>query len=456
VVAVKLTFAGAAGTVTGSRFLLQDGRRAFLVDCGLFQGYKQLRLRNRQPLPLAPRRIGAVILSHAHLDHSGWLPLLVRDGFRGPIHATQATRDLCAILLRDSAHLQEEEARFANRHGYSRHEPAEPLYTVEDAERALGLFQPLAFGDELDLGDDLRAVLQPAGHLLGAASVRLQRRGRSLVISGDLGRTEDPIMRAPARFEGADWLLLESTYGNRHHAPDDTEQTLARVIREAAGGGGSVLIPSFAVGRAQVVMLALARLKARGAIPNLPVFLDSPMAIDATSLYRRHRRLHRLSAADCRAMCSVATLVNSPDQSKALAQLRMPSVIIAASGMATGGRVLHHLKSMAPDPRNRILFVGYQAAGTRGAHLVAGATEVRIHGAWHPVRAAVSRIDGWSAHADADELIAWAATARRAPQRMWLVHGEPEAADTLRQRLEERLGWTVEVAEHMASVDIDL
>jgi metallo-beta-lactamase family protein len=453
---VKLTFAGAAGTVTGSRFLFQDGRRAFMVDCGLFQGYKQLRLRNRQPLPLAPRRIGAVILTHAHLDHSGWLPLLVRDGFRGPIHATEATRDLCAILLRDSAHLQEEEARFANRHGYSRHQPAEPLYTVEDAERALALFQPLAFGEELDLGDDLRAVLQPAGHLLGAASVRLQRRGRSLVISGDLGRTEDTIMRAPARFEGADWLLLESTYGNRRHAPDDTEQTLARVIREAAGGGGSVLIPSFAVGRAQVVMLALARLKARGDIPDLPVFLDSPMAIDATGLYRRHRRLHRLNVADCRAMCSVATLVNSPDQSKALAQLRMPSVIIAASGMATGGRVLHHLKAMAPDPRNRILFVGYQAAGTRGAHLVAGATEVRIHGAWHPVRAPVSQIDGWSAHADADELIAWAATARRAPQRMWLVHGEPEATDTLRQRLEERLGWAVEVAEHMASVDIDL
>ncbi len=453
---MKLTFAGAAGTVTGSRFLFQDGRRAFMVDCGLFQGYKQLRLRNRQPLPLAPRRIGAVILTHAHLDHSGWLPLLVRDGFRGPIHATEATRDLCAILLRDSAHLQEEEARFANRHGYSRHQPAEPLYTVEDAERALALFQPLAFGEELDLGDDLRAVLQPAGHLLGAASVRLQRRGRSLVISGDLGRTEDTIMRAPARFEGADWLLLESTYGNRRHAPDDTEQTLARVIREAAGGGGSVLIPSFAVGRAQVVMLALARLKARGDIPDLPVFLDSPMAIDATGLYRRHRRLHRLNVADCRAMCSVATLVNSPDQSKALAQLRMPSVIIAASGMATGGRVLHHLKAMAPDPRNRILFVGYQAAGTRGAHLVAGATEVRIHGAWHPVRAPVSQIDGWSAHADADELIAWAATARRAPQRMWLVHGEPEATDTLRQRLEERLGWAVEVAEHMASVDIDL
>jgi metallo-beta-lactamase family protein len=453
---MKLTFAGAAGTVTGSRFLLQQGRRTLLVDCGLFQGFKQLRLRNRQPLPVAPRRIDAVILSHAHLDHSGWLPALVRDGFRGPIYATPATRDLCEILLADSAHLQEEEARFANRHGFSKHQPAEPLYTVEDARRALAQFRTLDYGDPLDLGEGLQAILTPAGHLLGAASVRLQRGGRTLVFSGDLGRPDDPIMRAPARLDSADWLLLESTYGNRRHAPDVTEQVLARTIREAAAAGGSVLIPSFAVGRAQVVMLALARLKARGEIPDLPVFLDSPMAIDATALYRRYRRLHRLSVADCRAMCGVASLVNTPEQSKALAQLRMPCVIIAASGMATGGRVLHHLKAMAPDPRNRIVFVGYQAGGTRGAHLVGGATEVRIHGAWHPVRAAVSQIDAWSAHADADELIDWLRTARRAPGRTWLVHGDPEAADTLRQRIGEQLGWPVEVAEHLTSVEIDL
>ncbi len=453
---MKLTFAGAAGTVTGSRFLLQQGRRTLLVDCGLFQGYKALRLRNRQPLPVAPRRIDAVLLSHAHLDHSGWLPALVRDGFRGPIYASTATRDLCEILLADSAHLQEEEARFANRHGFSKHQPAEPLYTVEDARRAMAQFRPLDFDEPVDLGDGLQAVLTPAGHLLGAASVRLVREGRSLVFSGDLGRSMDPIMRPPASLGSVDWLLLESTYGNRRHEADTTEQLLAATIREAAAGGGSVLIPSFAIGRAQTLMLALARLKARGEIPDLPVFLDSPMAIDATALYRRHRRLHRLSVADCRAMCGVATLVNTPEQSKALAQLRMPCVIIAASGMATGGRVLHHLKAMAPDPRNRIVFVGYQAGGTRGAHLVAGATEVRIHGAWHPVRAPVTQIEAWSAHADADELIAWLRGAKRAPRHVWLVHGDPDAADTLRQRIGEALGWPVEVAEHLASVEIDL
>jgi len=453
---VKLTFAGAAGTVTGSRYLLQGGGRTVLIDCGLFQGYKQLRLRNRLPLPVSPRRIDAVIVSHAHLDHSGWLPALVRDGYRGPIYASPATRDLCEILLKDSAHLQEEEAKYANRHGYSRHAPAEPLYTVDDALKAIARFRELPFGAPLDLGEGLHVSLEPAGHLLGAASVRLRRGDRSLLHSGDLGRPNDPIMRAPARFDGADWLLLESTYGNRTHPVDEAQAALGRIIRETAGAGGTVLIPSFAVGRAQTVMLALSRLKARGEIPDLPVFLDSPMAIDATALYRRYRTLHRLSVAECRAMCSVARLVNTPDQSRALAGLSMPSVIIAASGMATGGRVLHHLKALAPDPRNRIVFVGYQAGGTRGAHLVAGAREVRIHGEWHPVRARVENIDAWSAHADADELLAWLGTARRAPRQVYLVHGEPDATDSLRQRIEERLGWPVTVPEHLAAVELEL
>jgi len=453
---MKLTFGGAAGTVTGSRHLFQEGARAWLLDCGLFQGYKQLRLRNRLPLPIGPRRIGAVVLSHAHLDHSGYLPALVRDGFRGPIYASAATRDLCEILLKDSAHLQEEEARFANKHGFSRHQPAEPLYTVDDAMRALGLFRELAFGQPVELGEGVTATLEPAGHLLGAATVRLSRGKRSLLYSGDLGRPHDSILRAPTRIEASDTLIVESTYGDRRHSPDDGEAVLASLIREAAAAGGSVLIPSFAVGRAQTVMLALSRLKARGEIPDLPVFLDSPMAIDATSLYRKFRTLHRLTVAECRAMCGVARLINTPEQSKELANLRMPAVIIAASGMATGGRVLHHLKTMAPDPRNRILFVGHQAGGTRGAHLVDGATEVKIHGEWYPVRAQVRQIDVWSAHADADEILAWLKAARGAPERVYLVHGEPNAADVLRQRIEEQLGWPVEVPEHLQSVQIDL
>ncbi len=453
---MKLTFAGAAGTVTGSRHLFQEGQRAFLLDCGLFQGYKQLRLRNWTPLPIAPDRIDQVVLSHAHLDHSGYLPALVRDGFGGPIYATAATIDLCEILLKDSAHLQEEEARFANRHGFSKHVPAEPLYTVDDALAAIKHFRAVEFGEAVNLGEGLSATLESAGHLLGAGIVRLARGKRSLVYSGDLGRPADTILRAPARFEGADLLLLESTYGDRRHSTDDAQAVLGRLVRETAAAGGSLLIPSFAVGRAQTVMLALTRLKAAGEIPDLPIFLDSPMAIDATALYRKYRRQHRLTVAECRAMCGVARLVNTPEQSKALANLRMPSVIIAASGMATGGRVLHHLKTMAPDQRNRILFVGHQAGGTRGAHLVAGATEVKIHGEWVAVRAGVSNIDVWSAHADADEIMGWLKTAKRAPDQVYLVHGEPAAADTLRQRIEEQLKWRVQVPDHLQSVEIDL
>jgi len=453
---MKLTFAGAAGTVTGSRYLLDTGERRILLDCGLFQGYKQLRLRNWARFPVSPRRIDSVVLSHAHLDHSGYLPALARDGFRGPIYATEATYELCGILLRDSAHLQEDEARFANKHGFAKHAPAEPLYTMADAERALRLFKLVDFEREFDVGEGLKCSLHPAGHLLGAAYVKLRRRRHSLVFSGDLGRPHDSIMRAPAALEAADTLILESTYGDRKHAEDDGEEMIGRVIRETAARGGTVLIPSFAVGRAQTVMLAISRLKQRGEIPDLPVFLDSPMATDATALYRKFRTLHRLTVAECRAMCNVARIVNGVEESKSLAQLRVPAVIIAASGMATGGRVLHHLKNIAPDPRNHILFVGYQAGGTRGAHLVGGAREVKIHGAWYEVRAEVSQVDSYSAHADADELMGWLRGLRRAPSQVYLCHGEPEAADTLRQRIEEQLGWPARVPEHLESVEIAL
>jgi len=453
---MKLTFAGAAGTVTGSRYLLDTGTRRILLDCGLFQGYKQLRLRNWARFPVSPRRIESVLLSHAHLDHSGYLPALVRDGFQGPIYATEATFDLCQILLKDSAHLQEDEAKFANRHGFSKHAPAQPLYTMQDAERALRQFRVVEFDREFDVGDGLRARLVPSGHLLGAAMVALRRRRRSLVFTGDLGRPNDPLMRPPVEVDEADTLVVESTYGDRTHPADDGERVLAQVIRDTAARGGTVLIPSFAVGRAQTVMLALWHLKQRREIPDLPVFIDSPMAIDATALYRKHRSLHRLTAEQCRGMCQVARIVNSPEESKALAQLRVPAVIIAASGMATGGRVLHHLKNLAPDPRNHVLFVGYQAGGTRGAHLVGGAREVKIHGEWHEVRASVSQIDSYSAHADGDEILGWLAGFDRPPAHTYVCHGEPEAADRLRQRLEETLCWEARVPEHLETVEIAL
>ncbi len=454
---MKLTFAGAAGTVTGSRSIIQSGRRRILIDCGLFQGYKQLRLRNRAPFPVAPRSINTVLLTHAHLDHSGYLPALVRAGFRGQVICSEATRDLCELLLRDSGYLQEEEARYANKRGFSKHSPAEPLYTVADAERALTHFRVVPFDTEFDLGDGLHAALLPAGHIIGAALIRVSRDGHSLVFSGDLGRPDSELLKAPTKLREADTLVLESTYGNRVHEQEDSFGELAKIVRDTAAGGGTVLIPSFAVGRSQDVMLGLARLKRDGAIPNLPIYLDSPMAIDASELYRRHRDQHRITIEECRAMFRVAKMCNTPEQSKAIANSPVPSIIIAASGMTTGGRVLHHLKRLLPDSRNHIVFVGFQAGGTRGAKLVEGATEVKIHGAFHQVRAAVSQLHGLSAHADADQIMAWLESLRRAPpKQVYLNHGEPGASDALRLRIEKHFGWPVRVPEHLESVEVQL
>ncbi|MCZ7559111.1 MAG: MBL fold metallo-hydrolase [Burkholderiaceae bacterium] len=450
---MKLTFAGAADTVTGSRYLLDSGGRQILLDCGLFQGFKKLRDRNWADFPLPPREIDRVVLSHAHLDHSGYLPALVRDGFRGQIVATEATRELCEILLRDSARLQEEEAEFANRHGYSKHAPARPLYTTEDAERALARFVANGFDRDFDLGDGIVGRFLPAGHLLGAAIVRLQRGHRTLVFSGDLGRPHDLVMRPPHTVDAADTLIVESTYGDREHGGEDPEAVLGRVIRETASRGGTILIPSFAVGRAQTLLYALYRLKERGEIPEIPVFLDSPMAVDATRLYRRFQHDHRLTPEQCAGMYSTARLVTTPAESKRLATLHGPLIIVSASGMATGGRVLHHLKRLLPDPANHVVFAGFQAPGTRGAHLVAGVREVKIHGDWHSVRAGVTQLDGFSAHADGDELIDWMRGFHSAPKQVYVTHGEPEAADRLRVRIEKELGWRARVPEHMETVD---
>jgi len=454
---VKLTFLGAADTVTCSRFLLEAGDAKLLFDCGLFQGFKKLRQRNWSPLIAAPASIDAVVLTHAHLDHSGWLPVLVREGFRGPIHATEGTHELAGILLRDSARLQEEVAAFANRRGFSKHSPALALYEIADAERALTRFSVQRFGATFDLPAEIRARFAPAGHLLGAASAVLQRNGRTLVFSGDLGRDEDFVMRGPQVPEFADTLVIESTYGDRRHASlDDALAQLARVVRDTAARGGTVLIPSFAVGRAQSLLVALHRLREAGAIPALPVYLDSPMAIDATRLYRRFNADHRLSDAECEAVYRGARFVNTPEESKRLAQLHVPSILLSASGMATGGRVLHHLKRLLPDPANHVVFAGFQAGGTRGAHLVGGAREVKIHGEWHPVNASVTQLDGFSAHADADELLGWMRRLHRAPQQVYVVHGEPEAADRLRHRIVEELGWPARVPEHGETVDVPL
>jgi len=452
---MQLHFLGATGTVTGSKYLLGSDSGRILVDCGLFQGYKQLRLRNWAPLPVRPADLQAVVLTHAHLDHSGYLPLLVRNGFRGKIYCSEATFDLCKILLPDSGHLQEEDAAFANRHGFSKHTPALPLYTEEDAVRSLKNFSPVDFGKSFDAGAGFTAELLYAGHILGASIAILRHGKRSITFSGDIGRADDAIMRPPTRVGHTDYLLVESTYGNRRHGSSDPLAILGKTIRETIGRGGVVVIPSFAVGRAQELMYYMHQLKESGAIPaQLPIYLDSPMAKDATEIYHRHRADHKLTAAQCHAMCHAATIINSVEDSQEIDRKQQPKVIISASGMATGGRVLHHLKAFAPDHRNTILFSGYQAGGTRGAAMVAGAESVKIHGMYVPVRAQVAQIENLSAHADCDGIMAWLSGFDAPPRQTFIVHGEPDAADALRLRIQDELKWHCRVPEYLEEVEL--
>lgn len=452
---MKLTFLGATGTVTGSKYRVEHAGGSILVDCGLFQGFKQLRLRNWSALPTAASSFDAVVLTHAHLDHSGYLPLLVKQGFRGPVYCSEATLELCKILLPDSGHLQEEEAEYANRRGYSKHRLALPLYTEEDARRTLDFFRPMPFERALSVLPGLEAHLAPSGHILGAASVALTDGKRTLVFSGDVGRPHDAIMPPPAAIERADYLVVESTYGDRRHDPADPRVKLGEVVRRTAARGGVVIIPAFAVGRAQALLYYLMLLKREGAIPSaLPMFLNSPMAADVTALYHRFLDWHRLDPEECAAMHKAVTIVNSADESRRLNTLKWPMVIIAASGMATGGRVLHHLKAFAPDARNTILFSGYQSGGTRGAKLLQGADAIKIHGELVPVRAEVLALDSLSAHADYAEIIEWLAQTKIAPTRTFVTHGEPAAADALRGHLEERLGWPCSVPDYLESVEL--
>jgi len=449
---LKLTFLGGVGAVTGSKYLVEADGRRFFVDCGLFQGFKQLRLRNWAPLPVDPASIDAVVLTHAHLDHSGYLPLLVKNGFRGPVYCTPGTRDLCAILLPDSGHLQEKDAEFANRHGFSKHRPALPLYTLRDAEASLARFAPVDFAQDKQLSAQVRFRFVPAGHILGAAMIELTCGDTQVVFSGDLGRPNSAIVIDPTPVREADYLLVESTYGNRKHEARDPEDMLAEIINRTAGRGGTVVIPSFAVGRSQLLMYHLRRLKQQKRIPDLPIFLDSPMAIEASELFVTHADEEKLSQSEARAVCGIARFVVSVEDSKALDTDRTPKIIISASGMATGGRVLHHLKFYAPDPRNTILFAGFQAGGTRGQAMTNGAESVKIHGAQVPVRAEVANLHMLSAHADADEIMAWLRNFQRAPKQTFITHGEPAAADALRHRIEEELGWACAVPEYRDSV----
>jgi metallo-beta-lactamase family protein len=455
-VPTRIAFFGATGTVTGSRYLLQRGARRLLIDCGLFQGLKNLRLRNWDPFPIAPSKIQSVLLTHAHLDHSGYLPKLRQDGFEGTIFATTATRDLVDILLRDSASIMEEEAEHANRGGWSKHKPSKALYTVRDAESILHQIRSVGWHAPVKLGKDITATFYRAGHILGASSILVRMGGNQILFSGDLGRDNDPILPNPDPAPDADYVVMESTYGNRLHDAIEPLDQLADVLNRVYKRGGSILIPAFAVGRVQTLLWQLSQLKSQGRLPPFPIWVDSPMASRVTNLYENHCDDHKISPEVCRHVFDIAQITASHEESMKLQSSKNQRLILSASGMATGGRVLFHLENMLSDSRNMILFSGFQAAGTRGADLVGGAKQIKFHGRYLPVEAEVMGMHSQSAHADQAGLVKWLGTMKTPPKRIFLVHGEPQAADTLRRHIGDTLGWPVHIPEYREEVDLTL
>ncbi|MBS0185374.1 MAG: MBL fold metallo-hydrolase [Proteobacteria bacterium] len=451
---MDLQFLGAAGTVTGSKYLLTTSHKKILVDCGLFQGLKNLRLKNWEALPFYPNKIDALLVTHAHIDHTGYIPLLVKQGFRGPIYCSEATFELCKILLRDSGMLQEEDAAFANKHGFSKHNPALPLYTLKDAEASLNYFHPLPFNTPFDLGENIHFSFLPAGHILGASFIRLTDGKISLLFSGDMGRFHDIIMNPPTLVEQADYLVLESTYGDRKHTEDDPKEILKNVVLQTTKQGGTLVIPSFAVGRAQTILYLLSLLRQENAIPPIPIYVDSPMSTNVTELYCRFSTEHNLPHDRCVDMCKIAHFINTPQESKELDLNMSPKIIITASGMATGGRVLHHLKAFVGDPKNIIFFIGFQAAGTRGASLVGGAQEIKIHGQYFPVRAKILKEDSLSAHADYTEILSWLENFKSPPKTIFLTHGEAAQADALRLRIQDKFKFKCIVPEYLETFEL--
>lgn len=458
--APTLRFLGATGTVTGSKFLVSDGSSSVLVDAGMYQGLRELRRRNWDPLPIEAKSLDAVVLTHAHLDHCGYLPALGKQGFHGPIYATSSTIALAEIVLRDSAKLNQEDADYAAKKGFSKHTRPKPLFDLRDVERVLPLFREVAFGERVELAPNMALTLQPSGHILGSSTALLEVAGRRVVFSGDLGRAVHPLLVPPPPPPAADVIVTESTYGDRHHSATGDDD-LADAIRRTIGRGGVVLIPAFAVDRTEVVLMALRRLTEAGRIPPVPVHVDSPMALRALDVYRTAVAEH---AADIRPdMASVDEVFNPGDlrevhsamESMAINQPDRPCIIISASGMATGGRIVHHLKYLLPDRRNSVVLVGYQALGTRGRNLAEGARQLKMHGRYVPVEAEIINVEGLSVHADASELMAWLRSTPSPPDVVYVVHGEPPAAAHLAERIHDELGWLAVVPEYGEVVRLD-
>ena len=465
---MKLTFLGATQTVTGSKFLLDTGDQRVLVDCGLFQGPKDLRLRNWAAPPVDPKSVDAIILTHAHIDHTGYLPRFVAQGYRGPVYATPATVDLARILLPDAAHLQEEEARYRNKHHLTKHTPALPLYTLEDAAKTLELLRPRGYGEEFSLSKTLRFQLIPAGHILGSSFVLLKEQTgsaeKSVLFTGDIGRYGQPIIFDPTTVEAADYLVLESTYGNRLHSDKNGKtgkDQLRDIVIATSKRGGTVLIPSFAIGRAQELLYILRELEQENQIPVLSVYVDSPMAVDAVEVFKDHVEEHDLEMAALQKAganplnTQRVYFTRSVQDSKAINEHRFPSIIISANGMATGGRILHHLIQRVADDRNSLVFVGFQAYGTRGRLLSEGARQIRIFGIDYPVRARVHVIDSFSAHGDYSEILRWLGGFKSAPRKTFLVHGESKAIDAMKDHITSTFkSWQVEIPTYQQAFEL--
>ncbi len=447
---MKITFLGGAETVTGSKYLLevkQDSKTTrVLIDCGLFQGFKWLRKRNWQSLSIDVNTLDAVLLTHAHLDHSGYIPRLYKQGFRGTVYTHHATRALCKILLEDSGHIQEEDARYYSRHGLGKHKKPQPLYDQETARSSMSLFKSVNFQDRVTVGD-IQFYFRSAGHILGAASIIVEAEGKTVGFSGDVGRFDDVLMKAPQPLPPLDILLLESTYGNRRHGTKDPYESLAKLVNQAVVDGGAILVPAFSVGRAQALQHMFVTLMNQQKIPKMPIYLDSPMAISVSETYCHFINEHRLTREQCEAMDNGVIRTLSVDESKEIAGQNFPHIIIAGSGMASGGRILHHFKRLLAVPNTTVLFTGYQAGGTRGAKMLAGANSVKIHGQWIPVKARVLCIDGLSAHADYVDMEQWLKRSSLSKKtHIYLVHGDPDALEGMRDHLLQTTDFEVDIA----------